>query len=127
MEYIGVNCPPSICATDQLIAPTDAKIKALQIKLLRTVINHMHITKENGLEFVRLDIESVRIVVLSDAPFANAAGLKSQLGFVVLMADSYRRVNVFHYGSASCHQITQLVTAAEVNALVCAFYHGYFV
>lgn len=98
VQYIGVSCQPDICATDQLIAPTNAKFEGRQLKSLRTAINHIHETKDSGLDFVRLDTESVHIVGLSNASFANTAGLKSQLSFVVLMVNRYRRENMVHYG-----------------------------
>lgn len=87
----------------------------------------MHETKVNCLDFVRLEIESVRIVVLSDASLTNAAGLKNPLGFVVLMDGKYRHAKIVHYKSRCGHQIARSVMAAEVHVLVSAFHHGYIV
>lgn len=126
-QFIGAICRPNIFATVQLIAPANANVKERQFKSKRTAINHMHEKNGSGLDFNALDIQSVRIVMFSNASFANAASLKSQLGFVVPMVSKHRGANIVHHGSSLSHRITKWVTAAEVHALGSAFDQGYSV
>lgn len=73
------------------------------------------------LKFVKVDMTSIHVVVLSDASFANARYMRSLLGFVTLMAGEQRRANIFHYASKRCHRVSRSAMAAEVHALVHAF------
>lgn len=118
VQYIGVNCRPDVCATVQLIAPGKEGTTKSQFASLKRAVEHLKRRPEQGLDFVKLHMPSVRVVVISDASFANAPGLKSQLGFVILMADENRTANIVHYGSCRCHRVTRSVMASEVHALI---------
>lgn len=72
----------------------------------------------NEIEFKKLDTVKMRIVVISDASFANAPGLKSQLGYVILTADKEKCANIIHYSSCGCHRDWRSDIATEVHALV---------
>lgn len=102
-QYIGLNCRPDIFATVKLIAPANAKIEERQFKSQSPAINLMQNTKDNGLEYVRPYIESVRIVVLCAALFANEAGPRNQLKFMILMVNKYRCASIVYYGSDHFH------------------------
>lgn len=65
-------------------------------------------------------MNSMRVVVLSDASFATTPGLKSQLRYTILMADKKRNGNIVHYGSSWNHRITRSVMTAEVNPMIYA-------
>lgn len=74
-----------------------------------------------GLSYVHLDLASAKLVLFTDASFANARGLTSQLGYVILMVDKDCRANVIHYGSSRCHRVTRSVLSSELHALVQGF------
>lgn len=78
VQYIGVNYRPDISATVQLTAPGNMQIAEAQFKSLHKAIDYMKETIHAGPDFVKLYLSLVRVVVLSDASFANAAGVKSQ-------------------------------------------------
>lgn len=64
---------------------------------------------------------------LTEASFSNAKGLKSQLGYVLVLVDSRSRGNIVHYGSNQCKRIARSVMASEIHALVLGFYMAYAV
>lgn len=66
----------------------------------------------------------MRLVVLSDASFAFAPNLKSQIGYVMLMADNSRCANTVHYALGRYHRLLRSVMAAEVHSLVHALDMG---
>jgi hypothetical protein len=47
---------------------------------------------------VPLDINSLSLLVFTDASFANNKDLSSQIGFVIILTDRNQSVNVLHYG-----------------------------
>lgn len=103
------------------------KVRRSPFVIAEKEIDHMKETSDSGLDFVLLEIKSVPVVVLLDKSFANVAGLRSRLGFVILMVYGNGRANVVHYGSRLCHTVTKSVMVPEVHALVFAFELGYFV
>ena len=84
-------------------------------------------TAEDGLRFVNLDLDTLRVVVFCDASFANADHYKSQLGFCVLLVDGNDKANIVHFGSKRCVRVTRSVMAAELHGLLTGFDHGLLV
>lgn len=66
---------------------------------------------------MKMNIKSVRFVVITDDSFANAPGLKSQLGYIVLLAGDERLAYIVPYGSSRRHCVTRSVMVAEVHTL----------
>lgn len=71
-----------------------------------------------GIGFVKSDMVTMRIVVISVASFAKVPGLKSRLAYTILMADKERCANNINYSSCRCHRVSRMVMAAEVHALI---------
>jgi hypothetical protein len=78
-------------------------------------------TAGEGLGFVLLDLNTIRVVVLSNASFGNAEGYKSQLGFVLCIVDYANNANIVHFGSLKCERVRRSVMAAELHSLVFGF------
>lgn len=79
-KYIGVNARPEICPPIQIISPANQTTTAPEYKALTKCIEFFHETEDKGIDFVPLDLESTRLVILSDASFENTYGIKSQIG-----------------------------------------------
>lgn len=84
-------------------------------------------TPSGGLRFKPLDMQSMKLVVLSDAAFGNSRGYRSQLGYVILLTDASGTSNIIHYTSNRFKRVTRSVLAAEVNALILAFDSCYLI
>ncbi len=76
---------------------------------------------------MELDSNSLKLILFTDAAFANSKNLGSQLGFVLILADETGRCNIDHDGSVRCRRVTRSVMAAEVLALVFGFDNSYIV
>lgn len=120
-QYIGVNTRPDICAPIQLIAPGKDPPSKADIKLLRKITGFMKDTIDQGLYYVKLNLRTARIVLVTDASFANTKDIKSQLGYLVLMVDDAGRCNVLHYEKNRSKRIARSVMVAELFALVLGF------
>lgn len=64
-------------------------------------------------------------MLLTDASFENAVGLKSYLGYVFLTIDDDGRCNKFHCCSNKCRNIGSSIMVAEVKTLVLGFNYVY--
>lgn len=89
-----------------------------EYRTVSTSVDFFKKTKHQGLQFVPLNFETARRVLMTDSSFANAAGLKFQIGYVLLIVNAEERCNVLHYGITKCICIARSVMAAEVQALV---------
>lgn len=85
---------------------------------MEKVIDYMRRTKNIGLKFVKLDQNSLRLMVFTDAAFVNAEGFSAQLVFVLALTDASVRANVLHYCWAKSSRIKRSIMAAELVDLV---------
>lgn len=53
------------------------------------------------------------------------SGLKSQLGYVLLIPNSTSRSNIIHYSSARCHRATVYDPVSQLHALLFGCDHSY--
>ncbi len=120
-QYIGCCTRPDICAKVQLLPSATEQPTTQNFKSLKKVVEWCRRTSETGLKFVPLDVNSLRLVLFTDASFANTENLKSQIGFVLLLADGSNRANIIHYGSSRCKRVKRSVMAAEVHGLIYGF------
>lgn len=120
-QYIGDNVRPEICAAVQPIAPGNEPTTARDFKSLKKATLFIQGKIDQGLSFSPLDLATMRMVIFTDVSCANEEGLKSQLEYVLLLADSSSRCNIVYYGSNQCKRIARPVMAAEIHALVLGF------
>jgi hypothetical protein len=86
--YIATVCQPEaaydLSTTAQVTSPTEQDEKKLNKRLKWQSDNVLR-----GLRFVPLKTEaSLRLIVFTDASFANNADLSSQIGYVIALADT---------------------------------------
>ncbi len=123
VQYIGYSSRPDICSSAQLLAtntPTSSDKKKLN-----NLIDYCRSTSQQGLNFIKLDLESCRLALFTDSSFANGSNFKSQLGFIILLVDKFNNCNILHYGSNRCKRVTRSVMAAEIHALIYGFDSAY--
>ena len=73
---------------------------------------------------VKLDLKTLRLIVFTDASFANNKDLSSQVGYVIVLADGKDNANVIHWSSTKCKCVTRSVLASELYAMVAGFDTG---
>lgn len=89
-----------------------------QLTTLRNTVEHFQRSPTQGFNFIKIDMKSMRVVVLFDASSALAPGLQWYIGCVVLMADGQQRAIVVHFGSIRCHRVSWSGMAAEVHEFI---------
>lgn len=127
LQYIGTCSRPDICAAVQLLACNADNPSQEDIKALNKVIRWCKETASVGISSIPLDMASLSLGLYTDASFANAVGLKSQIGFAIVVLDNSGKANLLHYGSTKCQRIARSVMAAEIFALVHGFDQAYVV
>jgi hypothetical protein len=90
-------------------------------KLLNKRIQWQIENSTRGLSFVKLDIETLQLLVFTDSSFANNKDLSSQIGYILVLADLLNKVNIVHWSSVKCKRITRSVLASELYAMA----HGF--
>lgn len=71
-QYVGINVRPDVCAPIQLIAPGNAPPSRAEKKLLEKLINSLTEIIYQGLDYLPVDLDTARTVLLTDTNFANA-------------------------------------------------------
>ena len=121
--YIASVCQPEssfdLSFAAQVINPKEDDAKRLNKRLQWQIDN-----KSRGLRFVPLNLQSLKIVVFTDASFANNADNTSQIGFVIAIADNSGSANIVHWSSIKCKRVTRSVLASELYAMAHGFDHG---
>lgn len=86
-QYIGVNSRFDVSAGVKLIEPGSESTTIEEFKSIKKSISHLKDTSEIVLNFVPLDMNTVKILVITDAYFSNARNMRSKLIFIVLMTE----------------------------------------
>ena len=71
--------------------------------------------------FVRLVKESLKLLIFTDASFANNRDLSSQIGYILVLADASGAANILHWSSIKYKRVTRSVLASELCAMVHRF------
>jgi hypothetical protein len=118
--YIATVCQPE-AAYDLSFAAQIVNPKETDIKNLNKRIQWQLDNQARGLTFVPLDIDSLSLVVFTDASFAGNTDFSSQIGYVITLTDRNGSANIIHWSSIKCKRVTRSVLAAEL----CALSHGF--
>jgi len=100
----------------QVTNPEKEDVKALNKRLQWQIENQVR-----GLKYVKLDKKSLRLYAFTDASFANNKDLSSQIGYILVLADSTNKANIIHWTSIKCKRVTRSVLASELYAIVTGF------
>ena len=49
-----------------------------------------------GLKFVKLNINTLQLLVFTDASFANNKDLSSQIGYILILANATKKANIVY-------------------------------
>jgi hypothetical protein len=114
--YIASMCQPEasfdLSFAAQVTSPQKDDVTALNKRIQWQIDN-----PTRGLTYVRLDLKSLRLIVFTDASFANNKDLSSQIGYVVVLADAEHKANIIHWSSIKCKRVTRSVLASELYAM----------
>jgi hypothetical protein len=100
----------------QVINPKEEDAKRLNQRLQWQLNN-----PKRGLRFVQLNLDQLRLMIFTDAAFANTADLHSQIDHVVCLIDSFNKANLIHWSFTKCKRVIRSVLAAELYAMANGF------
>jgi hypothetical protein len=96
----------------QMINPGKEETKLLNKRIQWQIEN-----SGRGLKFVKLDKNTLKLIVFTDSSFANNRDYTSQIGYVVILADQDNNANILHWSSTKCRRVTRSVLASELYAM----------
>ncbi|RFU31044.1 hypothetical protein B7463_g5287, partial [Scytalidium lignicola] len=121
--YIASVCQPEasydLSVAAQAIDPSQEDVKSLNKRLQWQIQN-----VARGIQFVKLDKETLQLLVFTDASFVNNRDLSSQIGYIVALADRKGNANTLHWTSVKCKRVTRSVLALELYGMAYGFDMG---
>jgi hypothetical protein len=69
------------------------------------------------LRFVLLNQNQLKLMIFTDAAFANTSDLHSQIDYVICLIDDVH-INLIHWSSIKCKRVIRSVLAAELYAMI---------
>jgi len=123
VQYVASCTRPDLAAASHLLAAevSSPSPKLEAVRDMDKLLAYCKKTATRTLNMVHLDRASLRLVLFTDAAFANAKSFHSQIGFVLVATDDYSSANILHWGSQRAKRITRSVMGAELLALA----HGF--
>ncbi|POS88265.1 hypothetical protein EPUL_000613 [Erysiphe pulchra] len=128
--YIASVCQPEATFDDSVAAQmshsifTEHTTQDERVKQLNKRIDWQIKDSNRCLTFKSLDLDTVKLVVYTDASHANNSNISSQIGYVIVMMDSTNTANLIHWSSIKCKRVTRSVLAAELYAMAHGFDMG---
>jgi hypothetical protein len=113
--------PDITCAISQAVQETEKEFAPVHIAALNKAIKHLQATPGIKLMFPKLVIDSLKLLVYTDAAFGNNANLKSQLGYLVVLTEHSGSAAIVNYQSFKSRRIVRSSMASETLAFV----HGF--
>lgn len=89
----------SLCYNAELLLSWTENPTEQDIEQLNKIIKYCQTSNQQELNFIHIDLKSAKLLLFTDASFANTRNYKSQLGCVIVFPDNSQRVNVVHYRS----------------------------
>lgn len=121
LAWVNHFRPDICCAMSFHAQNTATTFEARCIQSVKRIIGHLRRTAEIQLQFFKLDQPSLRMLVYVDASFNNAENHRSQVGYVILLADALNRCFFLHFASCKSKWTTRSSTAAETLAFMLGF------
>ncbi|EED22636.1 conserved hypothetical protein [Talaromyces stipitatus ATCC 10500] len=74
-----------------------------------------------GLRFVKIDLWTAKLYAFIDTLFANNKDSSSQIGYIIVLANTQNNANILHWSSTKCKRITQSVLTSEMYGMANGF------
>jgi hypothetical protein len=94
MAWICHTGPDLSCAISLAAQVTQKTYTVRDVRSLNVTVRYLKKTRSVGLQFPTLDMETLNLVVYSDASFRNLKDGSSQLGHVVALSDDTGRAAI---------------------------------
>lgn len=125
LAWLTNTRPDIACAVNKAAQVTEENFSTDHIKLLNKVVKTAKKYSNRGLTQQKLDIETLRMVVYTDAAFATNSDHLSQLGYLILLCDGKNNCNILHYSSSKSKRVARSVLGSEIYAFADGFDFAY--
>ena len=71
--------------------------------------------------YVKLDINTLRLLVFTDALFVNNKDLFLQIGYILVLADIMNKANIIYWSSIKYKRITRSVLVSKLYVMAHRF------
>jgi len=123
--YVASTCHPEASFDLSVTAQVNrGNVTKTDITALNRRIKWQIQNGNRGLTMVKLDRNSLQLIVFTDASFANNKDLSSQIGYVIVLVDAANSANVIHWSSTKCKRVTRSVLASKLYAMTAGFDTG---
>jgi hypothetical protein len=113
-KKLPAHCRPDICCAVSLGQQvTEFAYNAENINTIIRVGRYPPRTRDISLQFAKLDVTTLRLVVFSDASLQKRADFHSQLVYVILPSDDTNRCSFLHLRSHKRKPVTRFSMAGE--------------
>ena len=74
--------------------------------------------------FMKLDINTLCLLIFTDTLFANNKDLSSQIGYILILKDALHKANIIHWLLIKCKRVIRSILASELYAMAYRFNIG---
>ncbi|CAK0884583.1 unnamed protein product [Prorocentrum cordatum] len=85
LQWLSGHTRPDLSAAVSLVQRTDPELNDLRMAMKH--VEYAHRTAQTGILIVRVDLSRACFVSFADSSWANAPGLKTQIGTLIFLAD----------------------------------------
>lgn len=123
--WLSLTRPDILAIADILSQVTNEFFNKKHLKHINKTVRKIQLTKQRGLRYHRLDLNSLRIIAMRDASFTNNKDLSSQLGNIIVLTDSSQYGNTLSFSSYKSKRIVRSVLGAETYSFADCFDSAY--
>lgn len=117
--------PDIACAVNQAAQVTEKEFLKKDIIDLNRVVAAAKRHSDRGILQHKLSLDSLQLIVYSDAAFSTNKDHTSQLGYIIMLTDDSHKCNIIHYSSAKSRRVARSVLGSEIYAFADGFDHAY--
>ena len=74
-----------------------------------------------GLKFIKLDINTLQLLVFIDASFTNNKDLSLQIRYIIILANTTKKANIIYWSLVKYKRIIQSVLAFKLYSIAYGF------
>ena len=113
LAWISHTRPEILAGVNILAQVTKDTFQQEDITITNSLIKHIHKNPELGLQYNKMDIETMEILVYSDGSFSGNNDGSSQVGFMNFLIDKNNTASLIEYSSSKSKRIVRSVLGAE--------------
>ncbi|RFU35709.1 hypothetical protein B7463_g538, partial [Scytalidium lignicola] len=121
--YITSVCQPE-ASYDLSVAAQAIDLNQEDVKSLNKRLQWQIQNTARGIQFVKLEKETLQLLVFTDTSFANNKDLSSQIDYIITLADQKGNANTLHWTLVKYKRVTHSVLASELYGMAHGFDMG---